>query len=91
MTPKKPIFRFFSSTILAATLFFGMSVAFTRFTQTVLAEEEGTPYCKTIPAGCGSFGCNGNPGSYTCSLYAEQPGATCTSGGPCTTGPGGLD
>jgi hypothetical protein len=43
----------------------------------------GTPTCVTIPAGCMSFGCNGNPGHYTCSLSVQQQGATCTSGGAC--------
>jgi hypothetical protein len=43
----------------------------------------GTVSCVTIPPGCASLGCNGNPGHYTCSLYVNQQGATCTSGGPC--------
>lgn len=43
----------------------------------------GTVECVTIPPGCMSFGCNGNPGAYTCSLSAQQPGASCTSGGAC--------
>jgi hypothetical protein len=42
-----------------------------------------TVTCVTIPAGCASYGCNGNPGHYTCSLSVQQAGATCTSGGPC--------
>lgn len=46
------------------------------------------PQCVTIPPGCGSFGCNGLRPNYKCSLYVETPGATCTDGGPCTSGGG---
>jgi hypothetical protein len=43
----------------------------------------GTVECVTIPAGCTSYGCNGNPGQYKCSLSVQQAGAICTSGGAC--------
>lgn len=39
--------------------------------------------CLTIPDGCTSFGCNGNPGNYKCALSPKVNGAICTSGGPC--------
>jgi hypothetical protein len=90
MPIKQPMLRSISSTLLITALFFIMVSAFSRFTRTALADD-GAPYCKTIPPGCGSFGCNGNPGHYTCSLYAAQTGATCIDGGPCTFGPGGFD
>ncbi len=45
----------------------------------------GTAHCVNIPSGCGSFGCNGYPGHYTCTLYRlDNSTATCTNGGPCS-------
>ena len=75
---------FIFSLLFPTMLFLAMLGAFSIFASSTSADEG--VQCKTIPAGCGSFGCNGNPGSYTCSLYAIQEGAVCTSGGPCSTG-----
>lgn len=79
------------SAFLSSVLFLSMLGGFCIFAQSTLADDEGfvietggTVTCTTIPAGCMSFGCNGNPPNYTCSLSAQQPGATCTSGGGCT-------
>lgn len=76
------------SALLGSVLFLSMLGAFSVFAQSTFADDEGIVLegavsCVTIPADCGSLGCNGNPGNYSCSLYVSQPGATCTSGGAC--------
>ena len=77
--------------VLSSLLVLSMLGVFGIFAQSTFADDEqfeiemgGEVSCTTIPAGCMSFGCNGTPGNYTCSLSAQQPGASCTSGGACT-------
>lgn len=72
------------SALLSSVLLLAMLGAFSIFARSTFADEgielAGTPSCDHIPDGCTSYGCNGTPGNWSCSLS----GTGCHSGGSCT-------